>query len=121
MDKITVSKPDLLAKLNENRDKHKALYEEASTAYRGKVVEALRERADGIEGGDEIDLYFDLPKPEDHTAEYDEAIESLRWHQGDEVDLSRSEFQQWVLDKWTWARSFSANTMSYTASAMPLR
>lgn len=108
---------DVIEKLKENREKHKTTYEEADANYRQVVVDALRARADDIEGGGKIVLYFDLPKPEDHTEDYDEAISMLEWAQGETVELSQAEFRMYVLDKWRWEQSFAANTMSYSNAA----
>jgi hypothetical protein len=118
METVKVKKDELHTQLKQNRDKHKATFEEANANYRQKVIDSLRSRADEIEAGAEINTIFLLPKPEDHTEDYDEAISSLEWHQGDEVELERSvEFRQWVLDKWRWEISFLSNTTSYTAAA----
>lgn len=118
MPTVKVKKQDVIDTLTKNRDEHKAIFAEASSNYRDKVVAALRERANQIELGGNIDTRFDLPKPEDHSEDYDEAIETLKWEQRDELELERhTDFQCWVLNKWPWDRSFLANTTSYTASA----
>jgi hypothetical protein len=115
---VTVKKAELIEKLAANRDAHKATYEEAKANYRQKVIDELRKRAGEIEGGADISTHFMLPQPEDHTSDYEEALEALQWHQDDTVELDRmGEFQSWVLNKWNWDRSFLANTTSYTAAA----
>lgn len=116
MNTVKVLKTDVIEALRRNRDEHQATYTEANTTYRQKVVNALRDRADEIDAGGEIKTYFELPKPEDHTDDYDEALETLKWEQREELDLPRhTEFAQWVLNKWPWEHSFAANTTSYTA------
>lgn len=119
MNTVKVKKADVIEALKRNRDAHEATYAEAKENYRQKVVDALRDRADAIDSGAKIDIYFDLPRPEDHTEDYDEALETLEWEQREELDLARHiEFAQWVLNKWSWEQSFAANTTSYTGMAV---
>lgn len=116
MDSITVDKSALLAKLKTNRDEHHGIFERAQEAYREKVIEALdRALADAKEGRG-LRTVVSLPVPEDHTAEFDRAIEMLDWEQGDSVVLSEYEFQQYVQNEWSWRRTFAANTASYVGS-----
>lgn len=117
MDDISVDKASLIEKLVVNRDEHKAIFEDANTNYRQKCVEALLARAEEIQNGGNIDTGFFLPKPEDHTSDYDDAIEALKWEKEDTVMIDRHlEFAQWVLNKWGWDRSFTQNTKSYSSS-----
>lgn len=117
MDTVEVVREDVIAKLKENREQHKATFEEANGNYRQLVVDKMRERADEIAGGGKIDVYFKLPEPEDHTEDYDEAISMLEWDKRDKIELFPMEFKMYVLDKWRWEQSFAANTMSYSAGA----
>jgi hypothetical protein len=117
LDTIEVVRADVIAKLKENREQHKATYEEADANYRQVCVDALRARANDIEGGGRIQLIFELPKPEDHTEDYDNAIAMLEWDQREKIELDQMDFRAYVLDKWHWERSFAANTMSYSAGA----
>jgi predicted nucleotidyltransferase len=119
MNTVLVNKTDVIATLTNNRDAHKAIFAEANANYRDKVVNAMRQRADDIEAGSDISVYFDLPQPEDHTDDYEEALETLKWEQRDQLELARNaEFQSWMLNKWHWERSFASNTTSYTAGAL---
>lgn len=118
MDTVKVKKEEVLLVLNENRAAHKAAFDEANANYRADCVTAMRKRADEIEGGADIDTLFTLPKPEDHSDDYDDAITALEHHQDDVVELDfDGDFQKWMLNKWHWDRSFLANTMSYTVGA----
>lgn len=110
---VSVVKADLLAKLVSNRAEHEAAYEEAAAGYRAKAVETLRTRADGIEAGGKIDLSFQLPKPESHLDDYDEAIAMVEWHDDDYMDLDYGTFRNWVLNKWHWDKAFIATNSTY--------
>ena len=117
METIEVIRADVIEKLKENRQKHIDAFTEANANYRQTVVDALIARSNDILGGGKINLYFALPEPEDHTEDYDEAIAALTWDQRPNIELTRVEFSQYVLDKWRWGQSFLANTVSYTAAA----
>lgn len=116
MDTVKVVRVDVIAKLKENRATHKATFVEADANYRQVVVDALRARANDVEGGGKIQLFFELPKPEDHTEDYDTAIAMLEWCKDDLIELDQQEFGMYVLDKWRWELAFAANTMSYSNS-----
>ena len=116
MDTIEVVRQDVIDKLKENRAAHKAKFEEADANYRQVVVDALRARANDVEGGGRIQLHFDLPKPEDYTEDYDTAIAMLEWAQGETIELTQHEFTMYVLDKWRWEQSFMANTSIYSGA-----
>jgi len=51
--------------------------------------------------------------PEEHTADFDRAIEALEWHTGDEIELEEHQFEELVRNQWGWHRAFMANTTSY--------
>lgn len=116
MDKITVSKQNLLDKMKANRDAHRAIFEEAQKNFRAKVIELLDQKLAETKKGSPIKLYFDLPEPVDYTEEYDDAIARFEWHQGETIELSSAEFKQYVLDKWGWQQNFAASTQVYTVS-----
>ena len=119
MKTITVNKKDLLDKLRENRDGHRATYEEAVEAYRAKAIEVFEQNIREVREGKPVRQYLELPVPEDHTSDYERVIAMLEWDEGEKVELTESEFRQYVQDNWGWAQSFMANTMSYTSDGSP--
>jgi hypothetical protein len=116
MQTITVEKARLLATLTENRDKHRAVFLEAQDAYRAKVIEILDQRLEDAREGRKIDLFFRMPEPVDYTSEFDQAIAMVEWAQGDTIDLTHVDFQQYVLNEWGWSSNFAASTQSYIGS-----
>lgn len=115
METIRVNKADLLAKLQTNRNEHRSLFLKAQEAYRAKWIEELERRLEEARNHDPINRAFSLPVPEDHTDDFDTAIEMLDWELGDDVELAHHEFLQYVKNEWGWQRSFHANTTSYVA------
>ncbi|SRR6266581_835277 len=114
---VTVHKIELLDKMRDNRDTHRAKFLEAQSKYRERVIEELDKRLAEARNGGRINLGFALPEPVDYTDDYDQAIEMFTWHEGDSVVLDQEQFKQYVLDQWGWGRLFAANTLSYTQGA----
>jgi hypothetical protein len=115
MQEITVNKAELVAKLQANRDEHRSMFIKAQEIYREKMIEELDRALEEARRGDRIRRAFSLPVPEDHTEEFDTAIEMLQWETADEVLLSQSDFMRYVQNRWQWQASFAANTASYLA------
>jgi len=115
MDSITVNKANLIETLEKNRSEHRGIFERAQIVYRQKVIDAFEDRLKAARNGEKIVTYIGLPEPEDHTAEFDTAIEMLKWDTAGEVTLDRRDFKRFVQNKWEWEASFVANTQSYSA------
>jgi hypothetical protein len=115
---ITVNKLDLILKIQAERDKHKALYDEAVIVYKQEFTMAARKFADEAVAragrGQGFVQFGWLPVPEEHTEDFDRAIEMLQWEVNDEVVLSEHDFATLVQNQWGWARAFASNTASYT-------
>jgi hypothetical protein len=56
-----------------------------------------------------------LDIPVSYKTEYDTAIQMLEWDTSDEVELTRQEFTQYVMDSWIWKSSFLNTTSNYTS------
>jgi hypothetical protein len=115
MDTIVVEKSDLIERLKQNRDEHRAIFERAQSVYREKVIEELDRALDDAKNGRKILRFLNLPEPEDHTREFDTAIQMLEWDTSGTVELTRRDFARYVQNEWEWRASFSANTESYSA------
>lgn len=115
METIRVNKADLLTKLQTNRQEHREIFKKAQAAYREQMIEELDRALREARQGGKIVRGFTLPVPEDHTDDFDTAIEMLGWELEDEVELGLHEFKQYVQNEWGWQRSFHSNTVSYVA------
>lgn len=118
MDSITVNKQNLIETLKTNRDEHQAIYAKAVLAYKARYVEEAKRFADEAVRSAAIGARFVAfnypPVPEEHTDDFDRAIQMLEWDLSDTVDLSTHEFAQYVQNNWGWAKTFTSNTVSYT-------
>lgn len=102
MDTVRVNKADLLAKVKTNRDAHRALFLKAQEGFRQRAVEELDEMLKLARDGNEIRQYVGLTPPEDHTVEYDRAIDMLEMSQDDVVSIDQVAFAQLVRNEWAW-------------------
>jgi len=113
MDTITVKKDDLINTMRDNRDVHRETFLAAQDAYRIAVIAELDRMLAEAKAGMPVKRAITLPVPEDHTDDFDTAIQMLEWDTGDEVELTHHEFKQYVQNQWGWLASFAMNTQSY--------
>ena len=114
MNIIKVRKNKLLEILKSNREKHRAIFEDALIGYRELAIEKLDEALDDAREGRKINMYFALVEPMDQTEDYDRAIGMLEMSVDDEVEMDRREYDQYVMDNWDWTGQFSASNATYT-------
>jgi hypothetical protein len=117
MQKITVNKEELKARLIENKAKHIAEYNEQVEGYRTEALEWLASKHMEMKENEtdptEIGLHFTDPVPRSFEKEYDTMIEMLKLSIDENVELSHGEFRQYVMDDWIWKGEFTSNTMMY--------
>lgn len=111
---ITVKKADLLEALQKNAVKHAADYTEALQGYHESVVEQLEKALNDARAGSEYKTGFNLPEPQDHSAQYNRIIRMLQMAVTEEIKITDHEFSQYVLDEWNWKDHFIATASSYS-------
>lgn len=116
MPSVKIKKQDLLEALRKNREEHRTVFEEALEGYRKRVIEVLGERLRAARKGEKIDMTFRLAEPMDQTKDYDRVIRMMEMSTEEIIELGEHEFQQYVMDEWTWAKGFSVNNSSYVSS-----
>jgi hypothetical protein len=120
MKPIKVNKDQLVAALQENRSKHHAIFEEALEGYKIEAIRQLSRHLDRIRKGQPKRVYISIPQPEDHTSDYDTAIQMMAWSVDDVIELDEQSFKSYVLDDWTWKRQFLASNSFYSKTASDL-
>jgi hypothetical protein len=112
---VTVNKASLMERLIANRDAHAGIYEKAMAVYESKVREWFETNLALVKEGKWVDVRRSCPYPvpEEHTEDYQRAIDMLTWDLSDTYELSEGDFDQYVNDNWGWARSFTANSAAY--------
>ncbi len=129
---ITISKADLLKVLKENREAHNEVYKAATQAYTDAIrayletvaerVKALakdiKKRLENVSEAALENLRSPFPsaqpqKPVSHEDSYDAAIRKVELSVHDEFTLDESDFNQYILNNWSWSVSFLNNATSY--------
>lgn len=124
---IKVKTAKLVEKLKSNRKTHAVKYVETFEGYRDKAIAELEDRRAQIKAkiekiraakpGERIDHHIDLVSlspPEDHTIDYDRAIDQLDWEQEPEIVVTEDDFNKFVRDEWSWQGRFRDSSQAYT-------
>lgn len=112
-----IDKDELIDILRQNRANHQHIFDEAVEGYRKEAIKQLNEAIDRIKTGSLTRVYFSIPAPENHTADYDRAIRMLELNQEGTVVLNESDTAQYVMDDWGWRNQFIASNKYYSATA----
>lgn len=115
MDQIQVSVERLRKTLAENLRGHNKAYHEAREGWMLLVREGLEAQLEVIRQGETPDLLAleRLEKPVSYVKAYEQAIQMLMWHEGEQIALSQAEFRQFVQDDWHWKRQWHVSNASY--------
>lgn len=116
MKTVRLHRDEFVTTVQENRDNHRALFEEAVEGFRVRWIEELERRLHDVRRGREIKQYFSLPEPEDHTDDYDRILTMACMSVDDVIELSEDEFAMYVMDQWTWKNNFTRTTTMYTGA-----
>jgi hypothetical protein len=119
---MTFKVEDLKAKLTENRNGHKALFDKALAGWKAAIQKGAQEVLDTKDDAEQIQerlqaLYRHLRAPEDQTATYDTAIEMLEMTTDEKIELTQHQFQCYVKDDWDWKEEWLGSNVAYTEGA----
>lgn len=117
MERVTVRKGELLTALRENREAHRAIFEEACDGYQAEAIRLLEGHLERIKSGKRVTVYVQLPEPVDHTKDYDRVIRMVEMSVDNEVELEAQDFASYVMDDWRWKAAFLTTNSAYSASA----
>ncbi len=114
---VVVKKSELMASIKTNRENHRELFLEAQKIYREMVIVELDKMLAEARSGKTIRKQVQLIEPKDHTKDYDRVIKMLEMSVDDEIEITQSEFAQFVLDDWSWKEQFLSVSNSYVNSS----
>ena len=117
MDTITVKKSDLLEVLRKNRESHRAEFEKALEGWHKTVLKTLEDSLADAKAGKWRQMLINLPRPEDHTTDYDRRIQMFEMDVNPTVELDEQEFATFVQDDWGWRRQWTLSNSVYVAAA----
>ena len=104
---VRVDKDYLLTVLKRNRDQHVNTYEQAMAAWHSKIIEILEDELRKVENDNTYMPNVYLPQPFSSKDSYDSAISLLEASLDTEFVLDRKEFNQYVMDNWSWTDNFT--------------
>lgn len=110
---VRVKKDELLEKLKSNCEKHTAEYTIALVGYKDDVRSQLVKLVSELDAGRRIKSSISFDEPQCHKEDYEIVIEMLEMSIDEYIDLSMSEFRQYVQDKWTWKEKFMTTNSKY--------
>lgn len=117
MEKLKFDKMFLLQRLGENKKRHESIFDEALAAWNIEARKQLRNRLDDFLAGSDTDLHFNLQKPTNHLTDYNRVLLMIEHSTQVEIELSESEYAQYVMDDWNWQRSFMVSNSLYSGMA----
>lgn len=115
---VKIKKQELLEVVKANLAKHKEIVEEAFAKYREMAISELDAMLAEAKSGKRIRRAVSLVEPVDQTPEYTRIIRQLEMSTEDVVTLEEHEFEQYVLDRWSWKRQWSTSNSVYSAKAL---
>lgn len=124
MQNIKVNKEELLKVLEANKATHVAEYQEAIVGYRIALKKAFKKSVSRLKKTTDKELpgfnfsaeFTGLPRPQDHSREYDIAIRMLGAEIAEQIDLTEDEFRQYYFDEWSWSASAKMSNSTYSTS-----
>lgn len=118
MQEVNIEKSVLLPIVISNREKHNQIYNAAVSGYWIKAEEVLNSKITQIQKQEKIDNYLNLSFPENHEEDYNRVIQMVELSSDAILNLSQTEFSQYVRNNWNWRQSFLGTNSNYiTGSA----
>lgn len=116
MEKIQVSKQELLEKLRENKAIHIKEYKEVYAEYQSDTIAKMKKllaAAKKVEPLTPIQYNTELTPPQTHAEDYEIVIQMLEFSVEDTVEIDQRQFEQYILNKWDWTRRFEMSKTAY--------
>ena len=118
MKPITVDKSKLIEIMEENRNRHRTVFNDALAGYEREAERILREHMEALRQGKHPVIQIILDRPEDHTRDYDRIIGMLRMHTGSTFELDEQSYRMYVDDDWSWKRQWIDTSTTYAAGSV---
>lgn len=113
---VTVNKGDLLAIIKKNRTSHQELFDEALAGWHAQCLAEVGAVLEALQQSTEVKVSLRIPRPTDHTGEYDTIISMLERSISDEVTIDTQTYRQFVEDEWEWKQSWLIQNSVYSGA-----
>lgn len=120
MQTLEFTREAVLERLKANRAQHRQIFEEALVGYRAAAIAELDKAITDAKNGRKIRTHIALVEPVDRTGDYDVVIDMLEMTTEETIELSPSEFRQYMRDEWAWREQFITSNASYSNLAATL-
>jgi hypothetical protein len=123
LQEVRVIKTELVAKIQENYEKHKADFQESLAGWREQYFDAIAALAAAADQADtdttecrrlQTELNS-LDKPKSHRKDYERTLELLAASQDEEFVLDVTTFNQYWRDDWRWKGAFETSNAKYSS------
>ena len=114
MKSVRIDRDDLLSKVQQNADNHKAEFDQAFEGFRRKMRERLEEHLVMLGRGETPPITIGLVVPRDHSDDYQQVISMLTLSVDDVIELEHHEFAQYVMDDWGWKPEHMTTSALYS-------
>lgn len=116
---VKVEKGDLLARLKDNRQQHEQAFLTAYEGYTQTLIEELEGKLAQVKAGKtpKDRVYINAVRPENHTDDYDDAIDMLEMADDKVIEMTQSQFRQYARDDWGWKQQWTTSNSAYIAKA----
>lgn len=111
---VRVATKWLLDKVKKNREKHTLEFQEALEGWHSEVVKIMSKELSKLRKDKNHEPNFFVPKPKDHTDEYDRIIAMLGASTDETLELTAHEFATYAMDEWGWKKGFAEMVTNYS-------
>jgi len=101
MKTVKINRDDLLEVLINNREKHNRNVSELKADRQAAIIEWMESSIKEFATYTKEPELKDFPKIGDNSSAYDRAIRMMEMSVDKEIELSESEFDQYVMDNWS--------------------
>lgn len=117
----TFEKTKLVERIKQNRMAHQDTFASGIEGYGGEVQRQAAAIIKRVKAGDNnvhgaLWDMAQLPRPEDHTSDYDAVIDMLELSSDTEIVLTYADFVRYVRDDWPWKGAFTASVSNYSST-----
>lgn len=115
MKSIEINVQNLLKTIIENRKNHEENYKKALKKYKQEFSQECLKQMDMSDNDESCvpKISSDLNPPIEYLKDYDETIGMLKLHEGSTISLSSTEYNQLILDKWSWSQHLLSSNSKY--------
>jgi len=113
---VKVEKLKLIEAIKANKENHVKEFKEAVEAYRNEANRQLLKLKGRLDEG-ALDIQLKLTTPINREAEYDKIVEMFNWEVDSIIELTQSEFNEYVHDDNDQARNAKFSNMYYSSNS----